>query len=202
MNSNDNNKTLRISFQAVLIGVMVLNLLSLNVPDGYTARAVFLALVLAISCATLIYIMVRVCFKNVKRWEMVLYNVLNLICICLIVYCIRELAFETMYVQRENAIDYDEYDDAEGIGLSAMFVFVLLGIPSVIVALVFTIIGIVMTCVKNAPAVATTSDNQEDKQTKSTQDTNNNETPRFCRNCGCPTSEDARFCRYCGKDIK
>ena len=201
---NDNNKTLRISFQAVIIGAILLNLLNLDLPsESYSGRAILLIFGLIISCAILIYIMIRVCFKNVKKWEMILYNVLNLICVYLIIYCIRELAFEKVDWLREHAINDEAYDDAEGVGLSAMFAFVLLGMPTFIMTLVFTIIGIVMTCIKKEPVTKAMTDETEIVQsTHTSQKINNNQIIRFCRNCGCQTDIDAKFCRYCGKPTK
>ena len=132
MNTNDVNKKMRIGFQIAILVVTAFNFTGLSLPSDYTNKTSLMLAGLIVSCVGLVYIMVRVCMGNVKRWEMVLYNILNLIFVYVIITSIKELAYARARLDRSNALNNEAYDDAEGIGLSASFMFVLFGIPCII----------------------------------------------------------------------
>jgi len=214
MNLNDNNKALRITFQAIIISAMIFNFMGFIVPGGWNAKSIAMLIFTIVSCAGLIFIIVRVSKDNVKRWEMLLYNILNVIFMIIIINCIRELAFEAMDYNKSIATNDDAYDDAEGIGLSAMFRFILFGIPSIIITTIFSIIGIIMTFVKNGKEVIPNGIQQTEMHTnniKSSEiqinnvqpiNTDSNENLEYCRYCGKRINEDSKFCKYCGKQLK
>ena len=79
-------RILRIVFQSVITGTFVLfGLIYLSsispMPEPYMFTNKFTSMLFAlfISYVGLIYILVRFCTKNVKKWEIILYNILNLV---------------------------------------------------------------------------------------------------------------------------
>ncbi len=205
MNTNDVNKKMRIGFQIAILVVTAFNFTGLALPSTYSNKSTLMLTGLIVSCVGLVYIMVRVCMGNVKRWEMILYNILNLVFVYIIINSIRELSYARARLDRSNAIDDDAYDDAEGIGLSAAFMFVLFGIPCIVMTLIFTIIGLVRTCVNKettTQVVASVPQATARPINANTVAPNNAGQLMYCRHCGQQIAVDANFCKYCGKQLK
>ena len=206
MNAIDKKIKLRIIFQAFIIGFVLFYLNYLQLPSKFSNKSTKLLIMLILACMGLLYIMVRVCFKNVKKWEMVLYYVLNVLFVFTIVYCMVKLGEIAVDVARDtipyepNTPEYDNaYEDSEAIGLTNGFTFVLFGIPTCITTFIFMIIGIVLTCVQKEETIQTI----KFQRTEPLEDKSINGTPNYCMNCGKKIDyRYAKFCTYCGKEIK
>lgn len=217
MNLVDNKRKLRTTFQVLIIVAMVFYLMHLRVPKSFNSQATYWLIFTIISCVGLIAIALRVNCKNVKRWEMVLYYLLNVVFVYIIVHGVMELCYITVDIKRAN-IPYDTgteeyynaYDNIEEIGLIAGFKFVLCGIPSIIMTVIFTIIGIIQTCIQSQNSntlkvednQVLTSDLNNIEHNK--KDNKNIQTIKanYCSYCGQKINSDANFCKYCGKEIK
>lgn len=205
MNTNDVNKKMRIGFQIAILVATAFNFTGLSLPSTYSNKSILMLTGLIVSCVGLVYIMIRVCMGNVKRWEMILYNILNFVFVYIIITSVRELAYARARLDRSNSLTDEAYDDAEGIGLSAAFMFVLFGIPCIIMTLIFSIIGLVRTCVNkqtSAQVVASVPQATAGPINQNTAVQNNAGQLMYCRHCGQQISAEAQFCRYCGKQVK
>lgn len=222
MNLIDEKRKLRTTFQALIIVAMVFYLINLQLPKSFNSKSISLLILTIISCVGLVAIAVRVNCKNVRRWEMILYYILNVVFVYIIVHNVLELA----YIAEDIQIDsipyadgteeyYNAYDEADDIGLIAGFMFVLLGIPSIIMTIIFAIVGIIQTCIqKNEIASNETlfevKSNQSLAKDVEIKQQNESNTPQyvqhekanFCSHCGKPVDADAKFCKHCGKEIK
>ena len=206
MSGIDKKVKLRIIFQAFILGFLLIYLNCLQLPADFSSESTRLLMLLILSCVGLLYIMVRVCFKNVKKWEMVLYYVLNVLFVFTIVYCTVTLGEIAVDVARDtipfeaNTPEYENaYEDAEAMGLTNGFTFVLFGIPTCITTFIFMIIGIVLTCVQKEETIQTINFQRtellEDKSIKAASN--------YCMSCGKKNDyRYARFCTYCGKEIE
>ena len=219
----EKHKPLRITFQAIiLISVLLYGFIVFSdvpVPKSSWINGDFIKslILLTVSYIGLIYIMVRVCFKNVKKWEIILYNVLNVVFVIVIYVQIFQLLIEIQDMfqnhnpynsktQWDNYINYDE--EYEYIALPAGVGLFVYGIPNAIMSLVFGIISIVLFIKKQADN--TISNSQEPKQTNNILEINQSNSQKFkinnnvmyCKYCGKQLDIEGKFCKYCGKEIK
>ena len=217
----EKHRTLSIPFQAIVLSSVLLYsfviLSDVPMPKASWINGDFIKslTLLAISYVGLVYIMVRVCFKNVKKWEIVLYNVLNVVFVILIYVQIFELLGEIQDIfqdhnpydsktQWDNFINYDE--EYEYIALPAAFALFIYGIPNAIMTLVFAILSIVFAFKKKTENQVVTTQKESTQSgvmlnMNKPQATQNKEI-RFCAHCGKETEKNAKFCKYCGKQIK
>ncbi|MBQ7797878.1 MAG: zinc ribbon domain-containing protein [Clostridia bacterium] len=211
MNLIDEKRKLRTIFQAFIVIVMALYLLNLELPSNFNGKSIMLLVLTIISCVGLLWIIIRVNCKNVRRWEMVLYYALNIIFVILIVYCVLQLSYIAADVARDN-IPYAEgteeyynaYDDAEGIDLSAAFAFILLGIPSIIMTIIFAIVGITLTCTQGNSTVQPIQANSTivEPQQNASVNTANTTRLNYCKYCGKKVDDDTIFCKHCGNKLR
>lgn len=210
MNLVDKKRKLRIIFHAFILVAAVFFLfhLEIELPKNIPLKTLGLIVAVVFSFLSLLFIMVRVCFPNVKRWEMVIYYSLDIIFVCLIVYGVTELCYITSdylinsipYVQGTDEY-YVLYDEADGIAWTAGFMFVLFGIPSALMTIVFTIVGITLTCTQSSGSTQIVqpiivNQNQPINPPQSIVKIN------YCRYCGNRVDKGAKFCRTCGKQLK
>lgn len=215
-------KPLRITFQAIILcsvllyGCMILAEVPMPNSNWINGDFVKSLIFLVVSYVVLIYILVRMCFKNVKKWEIVLYSVINVICVIVIFVHLFEIssAIQDMFknhnpfdskTQWDNYINYDE--EYEYIAMPAGFGLFIFGIPNAITSLVFGIISIVVSLKKQVEKPI--SNISESKQTNEVLNTTQKNSPeiksddvKYCKYCGKQLDEEGKFCKYCGKQIK
>ncbi len=220
----EKHRSLRITFQAIILcsvllyGFIILS--DIPTPNSNWINTDFIKslIFLIVSYAILIYILVRMCFKNVKKWEIILYNIINVICVIIIFVYLFEItsAIQDMF-QNHNPFDHknqwDEYinydEEYEYIAMPAGFGLFIFGIPNTILAFVFAVITMVVSF--RTVIVKRVDNNQEEpKQANDMLDINlntsqemkiNNE-DMYCKYCGKQFDVDGKFCKYCGKEIK
>ncbi|MBQ7880768.1 MAG: zinc ribbon domain-containing protein [Clostridia bacterium] len=219
MNLIDNKRKLRTTFQTLIVVAMVFYLMNLELPKSFSGKSIALLALTIISCVGLVAIMDRVNCKNVRRWEMILYYVLNIVFVWIIVICVMDLADIACDVARDNIpyADgteeyYNAYDEIDMMGLTTAFKFVLLGIPSIVMTIVFAIVGIIQTLIQkpeNESSEALDIEHSQlisndAKEEQSTNDTNLSKDIKvnYCSYCGNKVDIDAKFCKYCGREIK
>ncbi len=184
-------KSVYIIFQAIILVGMIFSLAALSMPKLNSIKAVLLFMLLIISYAAIIFFMVRLNCKNVKKWEIILYSALNIVFVTIIVVCIVQLSF----ISSGQSSDADK---REGIGLGSLFWFCLLGVPQIILALIFGIISIIRASVSKNNAIQEIIKTKEIKNSKEFKVPETN----FCRFCGKQIEQDSKFCKFCGKQIK
>lgn len=221
MNLIDGKRKLRITFQALTIVAIVFYLMHLQLPKSFNSKSISLLILIMVSCVGLVSIAVRINCQNVRRWEMVVYYLLNIVFVWIIVYSVMELCYIAEQVEIDNipytnGTDeyYNAYDNAEEIGWIASFMFVLWGIPSIIMTIIFAIIGIIQTCIQKPQAeseeLLSVEDNlnaisdlkQEPRDKHNNTNLNKDIKINYCSYCGQKVDIDANFCKYCGKEIK
>jgi len=171
-------------------------------------------IVLIVSYAILIYILVRLCFKNVKKWEIVVYSILNVFLVIMIYVMMLELTIALQDIfQNSNPYDrttewqkyIDFNEEYEYIALPAGFLLFIFGVPNAIVASIFGIISMVFAFIKPKPkliGVHAVADNKTKEQIKGGENKNEKDAIRYCVYCGKKVEKGAQFCKYCGKEIK
>lgn len=205
-----NNKSRKkITFQAIILAMALIYLICLlDLPKQFNARASALMVMVIISFIGLIYILIRNCCNNVKKWEVILYYILNIIFMIVITYAVMELTcIKSEMLENNNPYNQDTQleqwynfdEDAEYIGLGAMLGFFLLGIPFILATIIFSIIGIVKS---NKSQVETANIHITEGLEKEGKVLNKNIKTIYCSYCGKMIDVDASFCKYCGKKIK
>lgn len=215
MNNIDANKKMRITFQAVTIVLMAFILINLQIPSSFTGKSIGLLVLNIISCVGLIAIAIRMNCNNVKRWEMILYYLLNIVFVFSIFISsieLSDIAEDVAISKISYAKGTEEYhnacEDIELDALSSMFAFVIFGVLGIITSIIFAIIGIIKTFVQKAESLnkQTVLNNSSAMQSVDNEISSNlsskNVKSNYCSNCGKQIDKDAKFCKHCGKEIK
>lgn len=215
MNNIDKNKKLRKSFQTVLIVLMAFIIINLYLPSSFTGKSTLLLILTIIACVGLVAIAIRFNFNNVKRWEVILYYILNIVFTIIIMSCVIELSDIAVDVARDKipyakgtTEYYDACEDIDSDALSSMFAFVIFGILGIIASIIFAIIGTIKTFVQKGENLDKqivlnngTSIKNNDNEIDSNSSLNNIKS-NYCSYCGKQVDIDAKFCKHCGKEIK
>ena len=220
MEKNSKRRITIIIFQAIILASVLFYGINICLPlpapkaGGITLDFIRPLIVLIVSYAILIYILVRLCFKNVKKWEIVLYSILNVFLVIMIYVMFFELtiALQDMF-QNSNPYDrttewqkyVDFNEEYEYIALPAGFLLFIFGVPNAIVASIFGIISMVFAFIKPKPkliGVHAVEDNETKEQIKGGENKNEKDAIRYCVYCGKKVEKGAQFCKYCGKEIK
>ena len=112
MEKNSKRRITIIIFQAIILATVLFYGINICLPlpapkaGWITLDFIRPLIVLIVSYAILIYIMVRLCFKNVKKWEIVIYSILNVFLVIMIYVMFFELtiALQDMF---KNSNPYD-----------------------------------------------------------------------------------------------
>ena len=133
MEKIDERRVYRIlCFAAILISAVFNTVWMFKIKvEGYFICAIISLVILSI-------LLVRVCFRNVKKWEMLIYYILGFILYVILVYAI----FRSGLI---SAGEYDSADSNESVGFFSMFRLIFVGVPSIIVCFVLNVIGLVLT---------------------------------------------------------
>lgn len=197
----DNKIKQRMKFQFIIIGLILFFGFGLIMYNGFFDSKISLMIIKIIMLAGLVYITVRMTCHNVKKWEIVLYNVLNVILIAtFMIICL----FEKSVPSGMEAYIEDDFPSGSEIlrCIGVIIATIVLSVLSIVKSLQK---GKVVTEPKAQPAMHTQEVvNQEEvkinptvrKQTSIVNEAN------YCSNCGKPIDKGAKFCKYCGKEIK
>ena len=176
---------------------MAFIVVNVKLPSSFSAKSTGLLILFIIACAGLIGIAARGNCHNVKKWEMILYYLLNIVFVILIMYC----AFELNDMAADVAVDkipYEKgteeynyaYDDIDYDGLSSSFAFVIFGMLGIVLATIFAIVGIIKTCaskveiVEQNQVVLSGENVLEQSNVKITNNSHDNMKANYCSNCG------------------
>jgi len=195
MNSVDKKRKIRIVLLAFILSGALLNLCAVNFPSKIAGKDSLYLVMLIFAWVVLVGLFVRSCFKNVKKWEVLTYYIVAVVCVALMVYCNMRLGLVA-------SGEYKLADDSEAVGLEVMFEFVLIGLGSVLTTLVLSVIGIIVLFVNTKEKNIKNSTNNVLKNEKMLQKAVKNENNlKFCRFCGKQILKDSKFCEYCGEDL-
>lgn len=129
----ENKKKLITIFQIIILALGVFYIFEARVMFRYyNVTALILQIVYFLSWAFLIYATMRIPRKSLRKWEAILYFVLDIICVGLIVWSV-------FYV----GVTYEDFIDVEDSGLGYMFMMILYGIPYCIATVVLSVISII-----------------------------------------------------------
>lgn len=212
----------RIVFQALITGGLLLYgllfLLSLGMPsiDLFTNKLSAMVIALVVSYSGLIYFLVRMCSKNVRKWEVVLYNILNVVFAVIIVSVMKEMIEVVQeifrnnnpYDQNVNPDEWYEYDeDCDYIPFVPLILYIFFGNGAKIATFVLSILSITFTFVKKSePApIEIKQDAINETNIENKEEVKNNKEERkvsYCIYCGKKTDPEAKFCKYCGNKIR
>lgn len=98
----------------------------------YNVKALILQISYFVAWAFLIYASIRMPNKNLKKFEAILYFILDIICVALIVYSV-------FYV----GVTYEDFLQESDAGIGYLFMFIFIGIPYFIVSAIMCIVGII-----------------------------------------------------------
>lgn len=220
MEDNSKRRITIIIFQAIILASVLfygVNIcLPLPAPKASLITLDFIKplIVLIVAYAILIYIMVRLCFKNVKKWEIVIYSILNVFLVIMIYVMMLELTVALQEIfQNSNPYDkttewqkyIDFNEEYEYIALPAGFLLFIFGGPNTIVTIIFGIISMVFAFIKPKPKFIEANsvvDNDIKEQIKDIENKIEKDAIRYCIYCGKKVEKDAKFCKYCGKEIR
>ncbi len=195
---------LRIIFQSITTGFFVLlTILLLCMIDPmpklsmFTGKLTISLISLFVSCLGLIYILIRFTNKNVRKWEVILYNILNIVFIVIILISLIS-SFESISDILNKNYNY-EYENAIW---GSMFIYALLlmwtPFPT-IMPLTLSILSIVFGLKKEKKKEVETKTEEAPKE-NSTQEPVPAKTTLYCAYCGKPIDYEGKFCKYWGKE--
>lgn len=177
------NKSLNLIMQSIVVGLGLYTIFSIDIMFNYVNGNILLHQILFfIGWAFYIFSLIRICNKNVKKAELIVYHLLSIFVSFVIAFCL-------FYV----GVGTEEFLGVEDSGLGYFFQFILMGVPYIIVSFVLEIITLVKTAVTKTKS--NIIENNSDKNIKQ------NKT-EFCRYCGNKISQGSAFCKYCGKKIE
>lgn len=208
MNFVENNKKLLKVSVGILIVCMFPILLNLYLPSSFTAKSITLLILNIFAFIGLVAIAIRVNSRNVRKWEMVLYYLLNIVFVVVIVATSISLSTIAVDVRRHNipyapqTDDYlNAYDNIEGDALSITFLAIIFGFISFNIALISGIIGIIKIFVSKNKNKENVSTNIKEIEIDNVEQHKHKAQEIYCSYCGKLLDGDAIFCKYCGKKL-
>ena len=128
----ENKNKLITTMQSLIFALGVFYLFEARIMFSYyNIKSLMWQIVYFLSFAFLIYATIRMPRKSLKKWEAILYFILDIICVALIIYSV-------FYV----GVTYEDFLDVEDSGLGYMFMMILVGLPYFAITLILSIISL------------------------------------------------------------
>lgn len=225
MANQKSGRILRIIFQSVIIGCMLFyGLIYISSATlASSSTIVSMALSLIVLYGALIFFLVRSLSRNMRRWESILYNILNIIfVIAIFIIAKNMLKISDEIFDLENPYDpyleteaYDAYyEHHQYTNMGSYLSNYLFGFLFTVGTIILSILSMVFSLRKSANHVAelaqpkvveevvATQEEKVETKPKATKQRKEENVIKFCYNCGKPIDKGAKFCKYCGKEIK
>ena len=225
MTNQKSGRILRIIFQSVIIGFMLfyglIYLASSTLYSSITLMGMKFSLI--VLYGALIFFLIRSLSRNMRRWEAILYNILNIIFVIAIFIIARKmLEISDEIFDLENPYDpylesdsYNEYyEHYQYINTGSYLCNYLFGFLFTVGTIILSTLSMIFSLMKSANHVAelaqpkvveevvVTQEEKVETKPKATKQTKEENVIKFCYNCGKPIDNGAKFCKYCGKEIK
>lgn len=187
----DNKRALRITFFSVIGSLTLLYLLLTELPNkvyGKDILCLFGAIVILI---LLISIYVRIYFKNVRKFEMIIYYIVVPILLILLVTLVLNLGFISAGYNKDA-------DSREGIGLTILLIFFIFGLPILFISTVLCIVGLIVTLVSRNTTEEKIVVIEKNSENNCSEEIEIN----FCKNCGTSVDQNSNYCGKCGSKIR
>lgn len=186
----ENKNKLITTMQTLIFALGFLYLIEARVMfKYYNLKALVWQIAYFISWGFLFFATIRMSRKSLKKWEAILYFILDIACVALIIHSV-------FYV----GVTYEDFLDAEDSGLGYMFMMILYGLPYLAITLTLSIISLVKLILtkpgnqsseKMETIVANVNKTAEEKE-------QSNEVG-YCSFCGKQINSNANYCKYCGR---
>ena len=185
----ENKNKLITTMQTLILALGFIYLIEARVMfKYYNLKALAWQILYFISWIFIIYATARMPRKSLRKWEAILYFVLDIICVGIIVHSV-------FYV----GVAFEDFLGEEDPGIGYMFMMFLCGIPYFTVTLILSIISIVkigFSKQKRDFTQDTTISVKELETTKQKEELNLEE---YCSYCGKVIKSNANYCKHCGK---
>ena len=233
MANQKSGRILRIIFQSVISGGMLvygfLFIASTTLPNSFGLLGFIFTMLIAY--AGLIFIWIRSFSRNLRKWEAITYNILNVVLVITIFVAARmllEVSEEIFQLQNpyDPDLEFDAWDEYyetyEYLNMGSYIWNVFFGFISTIETIVLSTLSMIFSLKSSNNHIANSvkpnivedvviekeeieeeAEKEEIKEKpKAVKKAKEEAEIKFCSNCGKSLDKGAKFCKFCGKEIK